>query len=80
MTTQHYRVCVSDGEHETFGDVFNNIEDARACYQQEIADYKSDKHQPYISGVDFIEIEICEVDEEGIYEDTVTSWNSKEDN
>lgn len=80
MNTQRYRICVSDGEHETYGDVFDNIEDARTSYQQEIEDYKSEKHQPYISGVEFIEIELCEVDEEGIYEDTITSWNKNEDN
>ena len=82
-STQNFGVFFDDGGHNHLIETFINESDAWDFYNQQIHDFKSgndDFYKQFISDDYDAEFEIAKVDEDGIYEDTIDSWNKSDDN
>ena len=77
----NYSVCVSDClGHDTYGTIHTTYEEARKEYEEEVEKMRNG-HPDYQNewwdgsmGEEEASVELCKVDEEGIYLDTISGW------
>ena len=82
-TTPKFSVTFDDGAHNTTIEEFINKSDAMEFFQQQVERYKSgdDSFYSQFTSDDYdAVIELCELDDEGFYGDTVECFDKDYDN